>query len=145
VLAWVNWGFWQDQGGGRARSALFGIWNVEQLSIDGQVRPPSLNDYDRRWRRVIFDTPDRATFQRIDDSFARYGASVDVSGKTISLTKGGSTTWKSSFSFERPADDTLILRGEMDGYRLDVELRRVEFDTLPLLNSGFRWVYPDER
>src|SRR5207247_5053937 len=50
--------FWSGPGGaGSPRSPLYGIWDVAQMSVDGQVRSPLLNDYDRRWRRVIFDDP----------------------------------------------------------------------------------------
>jgi hypothetical protein len=141
-FAYINVGYWYAEGGGRPRSALYGIWDVEQLSVDGQARPPELNDYDRRWRRAIFDLPDVMAFQRTDDSLARYGVSVDEIGKTLALTKGNSTTWKAQFTFERRAPDTLILNGEMDGHAIEAQLRLVEFDTLPLLNSHFRWMRP---
>ena len=87
---WINWSFWQAGGGGRPKSALYGIWNVERLSVNGQARPAELNDYDRRWRRVIFDSPDVLVFQRTDDSLARYGLSIDEATGTLALTKGGS-------------------------------------------------------
>jgi hypothetical protein len=103
---------------------------------------PALNDYDRRWRRLIFDAPGSAVFQRIDDSFARYGASID--GSTLALTKGQSQTWKATFRVQQPAKDRLILEGEMDGYRIQAEFRLVEFDTFRLLNSGFRWLRSPE-
>jgi uncharacterized membrane protein YphA (DoxX/SURF4 family) len=140
----TNWVFWHLEGGGRVKSPLYGIWDVKQLSIDGEARPAALNDYNRRWRRVLFDLPDQVVFQRTDDSFARYGAAIDVPGKTFALTKGESRTWKSVFAFQRPAEDRLLLSGEMDGYRIELQLQRVEFDTLRLLNSGFRWVRPVE-
>ncbi|MBI2149451.1 MAG: hypothetical protein HYU27_02445 [Acidobacteria bacterium] len=116
------------------------LWPMRELSIDGQARPADLNDYDRRWRRVIFDSAGRLVFQRTDDSFARYGASIDVFGKSIALTKGDSQNWKSSFTFQRPAQDRLILSGEMDGYPIQMHLQLAGFDTFRLLNSGFRWV-----
>jgi hypothetical protein len=84
------------------------------------------------------------TFQRTDDSFARFGASVDSYGKTLTLTKGNSKTWKAHFTFERPTPDQLALDGEMDRYKIRVRLRRVEFDTFRLLNSSFRWVRPHD-
>ena len=66
--------YWYGEGGGRApKSALYGIWNIEELAVDGEVRPVELNDYDRRWRRVIFDAPQVVVFQRTDDSLAHYG------------------------------------------------------------------------
>ena len=75
-LAVVSWR--SPGGGGSPKSALYGIWDVDRLSVDDELRPPILNDYDLRWRRVIFDAPDRVVFQRTDDSFAHYGAVLDV-------------------------------------------------------------------
>ena len=144
VLFYINWSFWQVGGGGRPKSPLYGIWNVERLSVDGDVRPIDQNDYDRRWRRVIFDTPDSVAVQRTDDSFARYGISIDRSSGTFALTKGGSRNWTSHFVFDRPSDDRLRLEGEMDGQRIAADLRRVEFGAFPLLNSTFRWVRPHD-
>jgi hypothetical protein len=123
---------------------LYGIWNVEQLSVDGQVRPPDANDYDRRWRRVIFDAPEEVVFQRTDDSFARYGASIDRGSGALDLTKGGSRIWSSRFTFDRPSDDHLTLDGEMDGHRIRAELQRVDASAFPLLNSRFRWIRPHD-
>jgi hypothetical protein len=144
AYAYINWTYWYAAGDGSPRSPLYGIWNVDRLSVDGEVRSPTLNDYDRRWRRVIFDVPSAMTIQRIDDSFARYGASIDVYQHTIALTKGGSRHWRAAFQFERAAQDRLVLDGEMDSHRIRAELRLAGFDTFRLLNSGFRWVRPEE-
>src|SRR5215469_9441684 len=76
VQAYANWTYRYAAGDGSPRSPLYGIWKVDELSIDGEARSPFLADYDRQWRRVIFDTPDKGAFQRLDDSFARYNASV---------------------------------------------------------------------
>ena len=143
MQTWINWSFWNAAGGGAPKSVLYGIWNVERLSVDGGIRPAELNDYDRRWRRIIFDQPDIVVFQRTDDSFARYGVSVDRSGGTLALTKGGSRTWTSRFTFDR-RDERLSLFGEMDGHPIEAELRRVDPAELPLLNSHFRWVRPHD-
>ena len=142
--AYINWSFWQVGGDGRPKSALYGIWNVERLSVDGQVRPAELNDYDRRWRRVIFDTQDVVVFQRTDDSFARYGLSIDRSSGTLALTKGGGRTWGSRFTYDRTSTNRLMLAGEMDGHRIDAELRLVDPSAFPLLNSSFRWIRPHD-
>jgi hypothetical protein len=145
VYAGVSRSFWfEDQGGGSPKSPLYGIWNVEELAINGESRPAELNDYDRRWRRVIFDAPQWIYFQRTDDSFVRYGASVDVSGKTVALTKGRSRSWHSNFVFERPSEDRLVFDGQMDGYQIKLKLQRVEFDTFRLLKSNFRWMRPPD-
>ena len=144
MQTWINWSFWQVGGGGRPKSVLYGIWNVEQLSVDGQAGPPDSHDYDRRWRRVIFDEPVAVVFQRTDDSFARYGASIDRGSGTIVLAKGNSLTWTARFIFDRAGADRLSLSGEMDGHRIEAALRRVDPSELPLLNSTFRWIRPHD-
>jgi uncharacterized membrane protein YphA (DoxX/SURF4 family) len=137
--------YWSGEGGpGSPRSPLYGIWNVDVLSIDGESRPPILNDYDRRWRRAIFDTPDVVVFQRTDDSLAHYQSSVDIASKTVTLTRRNSANWIARFTFDRPAPDRLLLDGTMDGQRLQIQLRLVELDTFRLLNSGFRWIRPPD-
>jgi hypothetical protein len=145
MYAYINVRFWEVRGGGRPRSALYGIWNIEGMEVDGRAGPPALNDYDRRWRRVIFDDPDRIVFQRTDDSLARYGASIDASGRTLEIRKDGSARWRTRFVYDQPSPDRLHLVGEMDGHQVELEARRVNFDTLRLLNSRFRWMRTHER
>ena len=90
-------------------------------------------------------TPDvTVVFQRTDDSFARYGVSLDRSSGTLALTKGSSRTWTSRFTFDRRADDRLTVAGEMDGHRIEADLRRVDPSAFPLLNSSFRWIRPHD-
>jgi hypothetical protein len=143
MQTFINWKYWYTAGDGSPRSALYGIWNVEELSVDGEIRTPSFNDYDRQWRRVIFDTPNAVAFQRTDDSIAHYGASIDSFANSIALTRGTSRSWKSRFTFQRPTEDRLVLDGDMDNHRVHMRLQLTELDTFPLLNSGFRWVRPN--
>ncbi len=145
MQTYANWSYWYATGGGSPRSPLYGIWNVEQFLVDGQPRAPFQNDYDRQWRRAIFDAPGTMTFQRSDDSFAHYGISMDEYQHTIRLTKGSSRTWLATFAYQRPQEDRLILEGEMDGHRIRTELQLLDFDAFRLLNSRFRWIRPDEQ
>ena len=130
-------------GAGAPKSPLYGIWSVTELMIDGQARPVVLNDYDRRWRRVIFDAPEMVIVQRTDDSLAHYGVTIDTAARTLELRKGTSRSWRSSLQFAQEGD-RLVLQGEMDGHRIRAQLQRVAFDTFRLLNSTFRWVRPPD-
>jgi hypothetical protein len=145
MFTWIATRSYYAAGGpGEPRSPLYGIWNVETLSVDGETRPAVLNDYDRRWRRAIFDTPNVVVFQRTDDSFAHYEALIDPSRHAIALTKRNGGPWRASFTFERPTPDRLVLEGTMDGHALRLRLRLVDLDTFRLLNSRFRWVRPPD-
>lgn len=137
---------WHTYGGGRTKSPLYGIWDMEQMSVDGQVRPPLLTDRDR-WRRAIFDSPTRISFQRPDDSFSGYGAAINANNKTIALTKNGDKNWKASLTFDRPAKDRLTLDGDMDSHKIHMQPRLADRNKFPLVNRGFHWAqeYPFNR
>jgi hypothetical protein len=130
---------WSTQGGGRPLPPLYGIWEVERMSIDEQPRLPLLTD-STRWRRAIFDYPDRMAFQRTDESFAPYDASVNLPEKTLALTKSDDKNWKASFTFQRPAEDQLILDGRMDNHQVHMELQLTDRNSFLLVSRGFHWV-----
>jgi uncharacterized membrane protein YphA (DoxX/SURF4 family) len=144
--AYSGWGAWHTFGGGRPRSPLYGIWDVDQMSIDGQIRSPLLTDYDR-WRRAIFDFPTTVSFQRMDNSVAGYGATFNVNDKTIALTKNGDKNWKANFRFHQVAPNRMILDGTMGGHGVHMELQQVEVNKFMLVSRGFHWIqeYPFNR
>ena len=133
------WGAWNTRGGGRPLPPLYGIWEVKQMSIDEQLRPPLLTD-SARWRRAIFDYPNRMAFQRIDESFVPYGASVNLPERTLALTKSGDKNWKASFTFRQPAGDQLVLDGRMDDHQVHMELQWVDRNSFVLVSRGFHWI-----
>jgi hypothetical protein len=145
--AYSGWTYWHtDDGGGHPKSPLYGIWNVDELSIDGQLRSPLLVDYDR-WRRVIFYRQTRMAFQRMDDSFEVFSAAINVSDKTLALTKDSDQSWKANFRFQRVVQDQLALDGIMDGHTIRMQLQRIDLNKFLILNRGFHWIqeYPFNR
>jgi len=146
INAYGGWTSWHTYGGGRTQSPLYGIWNVDELSIDGQIRSPLLNDYDR-WRRAVFDFSNRMTFQRMDESFASFGAEINVNAKTIALTKSADKNWKGNLTFQRVAPDRLILDGNMDNHKIHMQLQLMDRGKFMLVSRGFHWVqeYPFNR
>lgn len=144
--AYGSWMNWYEFGGGRPKSYLYGIWEVDQQSVDGQLRQPLLTDYDR-WHRVIFDFPTQVTFQHMDDSFASYGASINVKDKALTLSKDDDKNWKANFAFEKGAPDELVLDGKVDGHRTHMQLKLVDRSKFLLVSRGFHWIqeYPFNR
>ncbi len=146
IYAYGNAAAWYAYGGGRQKSPFYGIWTVNELSIDGHLRPPLLTDQDR-WRRVIFDFPASVTVQGMDDSFAGYGASINSQGKTITLTKESDKDWKANFVYDQTAPSLLTLDGTMDAHTIHMKLERMETNKFPLANRKFHWIadYPFDR
>ena len=126
-------------------SALYGIWEVETMKIDGHTRSPLVTDYDR-FRRVVVQTAAGISFQRMDDTFVGYGAKVDPASRTIALTTGGgfgSTVPPSPagrLTFDRPSADRLLLAGTVGDHEVEMHLRYVDPSNFRLVQGKFRWV-----
>jgi hypothetical protein len=130
---------WKTFGGGHPKSPLYGIWSVDQMSVDGQIRSPLTVDYGR-WKRLVFDLPTMMVFQRMDDSFVYYGTSINSTDNSIAVTKGSDKSWKANFHFQRPAQSQLTLDGEMDGHKIQMQLQLIDREKFLLVNRGFHWV-----
>jgi hypothetical protein len=132
---------WFRYGGGAPKSALYGVWNIETFSADGDVKPPLLSDNDR-YRRVIFEFPTLMVFQRMDDSFVYHPSTIDTAAGAITLTRTAAV-----LRYKREGDDRLIIDGVIDGRRLRLECKMQDRSKFNLVNRGFNWVqdYPFNR
>lgn len=137
---------WAQYGGGAPKSPLYGIWNVAYMSVDDVERAPLITDNDR-WRRLVFDRPAVVSFQRMDDTFARFGSKIDIEAKSLTLTKNEDPKWTATFSFQQPAADQMILEGEMDGKKVQMRLELFPREKFLLVSRGFNWIqeYPFNR
>ena len=69
------------EGDDHPKSPLYGIWNVDKLSLQAwSTSRPAIDP--SRWRRAIFEYPDWMLFQGNDDaSFERYSVSIAMSDR----------------------------------------------------------------
>jgi hypothetical protein len=125
---------------------LYGIWNVDEVVVNGVARPPLVTDLDR-WRRVVFDYPGLASIQLMNDSRRRYSVVVDPKKKTLELGKRDDPKTKYPFSYQQTGPEDLTLQGTFEGQPLQARLHRVKESSYPLLNRGFHWIneYPFNR
>jgi hypothetical protein len=132
---------WFARGAGAPKPPLYGIWTIEKMEIDGVERAPLVTDWDR-WRRVIFQVSTAMSFQRMDDSFGVFGAKVDTTAKTITLTSGpGTTAAKGTLTYQQPSPDVLILSGtDPAGRKLRLETRLFDRNKFMLVTRGFNWI-----
>ena len=129
---------WSRFGPGAPKSPLFGIWNVEQMTIDGELRPPLVTDGSRS-RRVIMQTPTAVVFQRMNDTFDHYSAEFDKDGRTLKVTSVDRKT-SSTLTYRRSPSERLILDGTLDGRLVHLELKEVDLNTFLLNSRGFHWI-----
>ncbi len=115
---------WFKFGGGRPKPPLYGLWNVEEYSIDGQSRPPLTTD-NERWRWVYIRT-DRFSVQKMDDSFTFFLPEFDNAKGTVALNNFQGKDRPTTLNFQQPASEELNVDGEMDAHKIHVHLHRID-------------------
>ena len=130
---------YRQSGDGAPPPPLFGVYDVDEFIVDGQMRPAVLTD-DARWRRVTFERYNLMAIFPGDSPVQRYKIQLDQSKRSLQLTKIVPGSWKASFSFEENSPAQLTLRGEMDGRKIQASLRRIELKSMPLYGNGFHWI-----
>jgi uncharacterized membrane protein YphA (DoxX/SURF4 family) len=121
-------------------SPIYGIYDVEEFTRNGQILPPLTTDT-IRWRKVVFLTTDDTEVQLMDDSWKSYDATYDVKAKKVTLAiTSGKTTSKSVFAYSQPDRDHLALSGQLGNDSITVKLKRFDESKLTLVKSKFRWI-----
>ena len=123
----------------RAKAPLYGIWDVDELAIDGQVRPPLITD-EQRWRRVVFDIPGQMAVFHMNEFRDRYNVEVDTAKKTLQMTERFNPDRKTTVAFHQPTPDRLTLEGTFDGKKIRALMHRTEPPEFLLLTRGFHWI-----
>ncbi|HEX6049696.1 MAG TPA: hypothetical protein VFZ21_10535 [Gemmatimonadaceae bacterium] len=137
---------YRTYGPGAPKSPLYGIWNVDSMSIDGELRPPLTTD-SLRYRYAVFQAANGMTLQKMDLSFVRFGATIDTVKRAVTLRKASDSTWKPVLAYDRPTPTRLTLEGQIDGKRVRMAMTQRDLNTFFLISRGFNWVqeYPVNR
>ncbi|MTE13324.1 DoxX family protein [Nocardia sp. CT2-14] len=134
---------YNDWGPGRPKSELYGIWTVTEFVRDGQPVPPLATD-ENRWQRMVFDNPQIAAYQRMDDTVTTVGARIDGAAHKLVLQSGGGHAegpqTLATFTFERQAPDRLVLTGDLSGHPVAITMRQVDERTIRLRQGGIHFI-----
>jgi uncharacterized membrane protein YphA (DoxX/SURF4 family) len=131
------------------RPPLYGIWSVEEHSIDGKA---SADSDPQRWRWVVFQKPGGMSVETVIGSRRGYAldldlaagrmtlgkARTDAAGKPVTDARGKPEMLpdgKAVLTVSRPEPTALVLDGVLDGHRTHARLRLV-----PLLGDRFHWI-----
>jgi uncharacterized membrane protein YphA (DoxX/SURF4 family) len=107
---------------------LYGVWTVEDFTVDGREVPMDADP--RRWRWVTFRDPGALWVEHRIGSRQKYDLALDMKRGTMILGK------EAVFSFARPQEDVLLLNGTLDGHRTRAKLTR-----MALLRRRFHWIF----
>ncbi len=75
------------------KSELYGIYNIDTFSKNGQVIPPLLTDT-ARWKRFAFNNKGSMAIQFMNDSLQFYKSVIDTIAHSIELTTYADTSMK---------------------------------------------------
>ena len=117
------------------RPPIYGLYEVESFTRNGQEAPPLVTD-GRRWRRFIAEFPTFVSVQTMNDAITGYAAQYDAARSTLVLNRGS----MGSLTYARPDPDHLTLDGVLAGERVSVRLRRIDASRFLLLSRGFHWI-----
>ena len=138
---------WKTYGGGAPKSPLYGIWAVDSMTVNGEIKPPLTTDT-LRYSHVVFQALDGFTaFQKMNQKFDYFGATVDTVKHTVTLRTGRDTTSKPVLAYERPSPTKLTFEGDLNGKHVRMALTQRDLNQFMLLSRGFNWVqeYPVNR
>jgi hypothetical protein len=126
-------------GAGAPKAPLYGIWSVEEVAVNGEIRPPLLTDQ-TRWRRLVFQRPGFLVVQPMSGPNQIYKLELDVENKKMALTKADDQEWKADFFLEQPEQGVITLDGHLEGKPIRAKLLRVDESQFLLKSRGFHWV-----
>ncbi len=125
---------------------LYGIWSIDELKVDGKVRPLLITDT-LLWQRIIFQRHNAVTVQLIGSAFLFFDMHLDTPRRFFRMTRPDDPKWSAAFLYENPQPNKLLLTGEMDGHQITATLHRLNESEFLLTNRGFHWIseYPVQR
>ena len=131
---------WRDASNPKLRSALRGVWNVEEFDLDGKSYPPLTTDT-ARWRRIAFDYPDRGTIQMMDDTFIRFNVVLDAEKKTLRLNGNNKPELKADLTYEQLPSDGLLISGSFNEHLLRAKLRLSNGQLYSRIFTSSHWIH----
>jgi hypothetical protein len=111
----------------------YGVWDVEDFSLDGAPHLPLLTD-GVRWQRIVFDDYNSASIERMNGAIIVARLLRNGQQGTMTLTYAGDPRpemqdfagpkWRSILQANTVSPDSVLLQGEYNQHPIKVQLRR---------------------
>jgi len=119
---------------------LHGIWEVEELAVNGKVQPLLATD-ETLWRRLIFEWPGTVGIQHPHETDARYyELKVDPGPHMFTLAKYDDPKWRGALDYKLVGEDVLMLESQIEGKHIRGRYRRMDDSRFRLISRGFHWI-----
>ncbi|MFD1753810.1 hypothetical protein ACFSC6_01250 [Rufibacter sediminis] len=126
--------------------ALYGAYQVDTFVLNGDTLPPLATDT-TRWKLMLVNSDGFISAKLMNDSTQRLYVHTDTVQKFISWTSSTGAAQSSRLRYHQPDSTHLTLTGRLSQDSVQMRLRKIDLQKLPLLSRGFHWVneYPYNR
>jgi hypothetical protein len=131
ALATVNY-----RAAGRS-TPFYGVWFVDEFSVDGLIREPVITD-ETTWARMVIEFPDQIAIQTANGSLRRF-ITRQQGPSVAALQDIDNAESTAKLTFSSPEADRLTVDGEINGHQVRAVLHR-EQRTFLLTTRGFHWI-----
>jgi len=143
---WTSMSSAKQYGELAAKPPLYGIYDIESFSRQGQLVPPLASD-SSRWKRMIINYPGYVRITNMTDSLDWMQLALDTSNKWATFISTSDSTDRFTLQYQQPDLDHLVFAGAMRNDSIRILMRRFDINKFPLVNTGFHWIneYPNNR
>lgn len=120
-----------------ARPPFHGAYNVVQFIRNNDTLPPLLTD-EFRWRRVFVHRRNYLVVQWMNDEMEDYTFSSDTTAHEWHLNRTDKDPGY-TFAYVQPNDSTLFLSGIVQEDTIQLQLDKIPWQQLPVLQKEFTW------
>ena len=119
------------------RPPLHGAYEVIEFVRNREIIPP-LTTIGNRWQRLFVHRRGYLIVQEMNERMKDYALQVDTKLNKLFLDDPRSHV-KSTLGYEESTQNNLIVRGRVAGDSIEVTMRKIDLDVLPLLQDDFHW------
>ncbi len=121
------------------KTPLYGIWLVDEYSVNGQPVAPLSSD-SHRWQRIIVNSEHDAIVQVMTGVSSPLFLRSDPRNNRLVLTQSGNPNWIAELTYDNSQPGFLVLKGRMGGVPVMIRLHREDESKFPLNNHRVRLI-----
>jgi hypothetical protein len=122
---------------------LYGVYDVKTCVINNDTLKPLITD-NFRWNKLVVSLPGKAAVIRMSNNMQYFVINIDTAKRIIQLAGKTDTGNKYLFTYDLK-DSILSIRGKHLNDSLQMQLKQVNLDSLPLLKHKFHWVIEHQK